>query len=134
MGWKLFAVFIAVVTGLGIISPHSYSSPAEIIDTVMNVPATIGLALMAFRISFLSQEVWRRFALAYTTYSLVYMGTLSQGLYKQYAVDGKALSVVVGAFLLFGTLQLAVCIGLWLYAWKSAERADINGPVERRSL
>jgi hypothetical protein len=83
---------------------------------------------MAFGISFLSREVWRGFALAYTTYSLVHVGILSQGLYKHYTVDGKALSVVVGAFLIFGTLQLAVCSGLWLNAWKGGERADISRP------
>jgi len=130
MGWKLFAVFFAVVTGLGTISPHSYSSPAEIVDTVMNVPATIGLAIMAFGISFLSHKVWRGFALAYITYSLVYVGTLSHGLYKQYVVDGKDLSVVVGAFLLFGALQLTVCIGLWLYAWRRTrgyQRSQLSG-------
>lgn len=126
MGWKLFAVIFVLITVLGVVSPHSYSSPAEIIDTVMNVPASIGLVLMAFGISFLSRKVRRGFALAYTAYSVVYIEMLSRGLYKHYAVEGKAFSVVAGAFLLFGGLQFAVCVGLWLYALNRSQGASIS--------
>jgi hypothetical protein len=128
MGWKLFAVFFALVTSLGILSPHSYSSPAEIVDTVINIPAAIGLAIMAFGISFLSHKLWRGFALAYMLYSLAYVGSLSCGLYRDYVVNGKALSVVVGAFLLFGALQVAVCVGLWLCARRrDYQQGELSG-------
>jgi len=52
-------------------------------------------------------------------YSAVYMMNFVPNLYRQYAVDGKSLSVVLGAFFLFGALQIAVSLGLWLYSLRN---------------
>ena len=126
MGWKIFAILFAVITAASIASPNSYNSVVGIVDVAMNAPAAIGLVLMAFGINFLRREFWRGFARVYSIYSIVYVGIFTQGLYKQYAVDGKSLSIVLGAFLIFGALQLSACIGLWLYGSRNSERRDIE--------
>jgi hypothetical protein len=59
---------------------------------------------------------WKAFARMYAVYSIVYMTNAVPNLYKQYTVDGKNLSTVLGAFLIFGALQFAVRLALWLYS------------------
>ena len=115
MGWKLFALFIVVVTGWSFADSDSYSSTG-LINLMMDALSAAGLVLMAFEIDFLPRKFWRVFAAAYAVYSLVLMGFSSQSLYKQYAIDGRSLSAIVGAFLIMATLQIAVSTGLWLNA------------------
>jgi len=115
VGWKLFALFIVVVTGWSFADSDSYSSTG-LINLMMDALSAAGLVLMAFEIDFLPRKFWRVFAAAYAVYSLVLMGFSSQSLYKQYAIDGRSLSAIVGAFLIMATLRIAVSTGLWLNA------------------
>ena len=119
MGWKIFAVFFAFVTVLGMTNTHSYSGAMQLLDTAMSVPAALGLVFFAFKIELLPRKLWSAFALTYAVYSAVYMMNFVPNLYRQYAVDGISLSVVLGAFFLFGALQIAVSLGLWLYSLRN---------------
>jgi len=116
MGWKIFAILFAIITILGIVNARGDAGAMDVLDTMMTIPAAIGL-LFAFRIEIFSHRPWRPFALAYAAYSLFCIAIFSRSLYKQYAVDGKSLSIVLGAFLISGALQLAVSRGLWRYAF-----------------
>jgi hypothetical protein len=118
MGWKIFAVLFTVITILGTVNASGYDRPIDVLDTMMAIPAALGLLLFAFGIEFFARRLWRPFALAYVAYSLFYVAILARGLYTQYAIDGKDLSIVLGSFLFFGALQLAVSRGLWRYAFE----------------
>ena len=116
MGWKIFAVFFAFVTVLGMANAHSWNGGVQLPDMAMSIPAAIGLVLFAFKIELFPRGFWKTFARMYAVYSFVYMMIFVPGLYKQYTVDGKSLSIVLGAFLIFGALQVAISLGLWLYS------------------
>jgi hypothetical protein len=115
VGWKLFTLFIVVLTGWSFADSDSYTSTG-LINLMMSALSAVGLVLMAFEIDFLPRKFWHAFAAVYAVYSLALVGFSSQSLYKQYAVDGRSLSAIVGAFLIMATLQIAISIGLWLNA------------------
>jgi hypothetical protein len=115
LGWKLFALFIVVMTGWSFADADSYSS-IGLINLMMNALSAAGLALMAFEIEFLPRRFWRAFAPAYAVYSFVLVSFSGQSLYKQYAIDGRSLSAIVGAFLIMAALQIGISIGLWINA------------------
>lgn len=115
MGWKLFALLISVLTGWSFADSNSYTS-TELVHLTMSALSAVGFVLMAFQIDFLPRKFWRAFAAAYAVYSVGLMAFASQNLYKQYAVDGRSMSAVIGAFLVMATLQTAISIGLCVNA------------------
>ncbi|MGT2503395.1 hypothetical protein ACVOMS_26570 [Bradyrhizobium guangxiense] len=115
MGWKLFALLMAVLTRWSFADSDSYTSTG-LVHLTMSALSAVGLVLMAFQIDFLPRKFWRAFAAAYAVYSVGLMAVSSQNLYKQYAVDGRYLSAVISAFLVVATLQIAISIGLCVNA------------------
>lgn len=122
MGWKLFALFVVVLTGWSFVGSDSYG-PTTVVNLTMSAVSAAGLVLMAFKIELFPRAFWRAFAAAYAVYSLVLVGSSGLSLYKQYAIDGRSLSVVASAFLVMATFQIAISMGLWVNAsnWRTGE-------------
>lgn len=58
MGWKLFALLMAVLTGWSFADSDSYTSTG-LVHLTMSALSAVGLVLMAFQIDFLPRKFCR---------------------------------------------------------------------------
>jgi hypothetical protein len=115
-GWKIFAIFSAIVSIWAIFDGTSYNGPVQMLGLAISIPATIGLILFAFNMSFLSARFWRAFAAIYIAYSIAVLGMSVQNLNVQHTESGKGIWIYVGAFAVMFALQFFTSLALWRYS------------------
>jgi len=115
-GWKIFAIFSAIISIWAIFDAKSYDSSVQMLGLAISIPATIGLIFFAFNKSFLSARFWRTFAAIYIAYSVVILGISVQDLTAQHTESGKSIWIYVGAFAVIFALQFFTSLALWRYS------------------
>lgn len=124
MGWKIFAVFFAILSLWGVFDARSYETTWEAIGLVLTLPAPIGLLLFAFNKSFLPRGFWKAFAVIYIAYSAVVLVIAIQRWVADHDQSGKSIWIYMIAFAVSFALQFLVSLGYGGIPYGPLNRSD----------